>query len=154
MPLAASGTAALLTTFPQITLGLKVLGMGVILYLGLSTTFGPVPDMGDVSTQEAAAPPRLGRLYGRGVALQISSPLPLVYFGMLLPLYFDPDKPLLMQFGIMLATVTWLELQGLSLYAAFARWIRRSLQSARAAKVFNVVIGTVMIASGAWAVLA
>ena len=152
--LAASGTAALLTTFPQITLGLKVLGMGVILYLGLSTTFGPAPDMGDVSTQEAAAPPRLGRLYGRGVALQISSPLPLVYFGMLLPLYFDPDKPLLMQFGIMLATVTWLELQGLSLYAAFARWIRRRLQSARAAKVFNVVIGTVMIASGAWAVLA
>ena len=152
--LAASGTAALLTAFPQVTLALKVLGLLVILYLGLGTIFGPPPDMGDVSTQEATAPPRLGRLYAKGVALQVSSPLPLVYFGMLLPLYFDPDKPVLAQFGIMLVTVTWLELQGLSIYAAFARWIRSKLQSARAARVFNVVIGLTMIASGAWAVLA
>ena len=152
--LAASGTAALLTAFPQVTLALKVLGLLVILYLGLSTIFGPPPDMGDVSTREATAPPRLGRLYAKGVALQVSSPLPLVYFGMLLPLYFDPEKPVLLQFGIMLVTVTWLELQGLSIYAAFARWIRSKLQSARAARVFNVVIGAVMIASGAWAVLA
>ncbi len=151
--LAASGTAALLTAFPQVTLALKVLGLLVILYLGLGTIFGPPPDMGGVDTTEGSAPPKLGRLYAKGVALQISSPLPLVYFGMLLPLYFDPEKPVLVQFGIMLVTVTWLELQGLSIYAAFARWIRSKLQSARAARVFNVVIGTVMIASGAWAVL-
>ena len=148
--LAASGTAALLTAFPQVTLALKVLGMLVILYLGLSTIFGPPPDMSVNSTDA----PKRSRLYAKGVALQVSSPLPLVYFGMLLPLYFDPDKPVLGQFGIMLATVTWLELQGLSLYAAFARWIRGKLQSARAARVFNFVIGVVMIASGAWAVLA
>ena len=148
--LAASGTAALLTAFPSVTLALKVLGLLVILYLGLSTITGPAPDM----SVDASEAPRRSRLYGRGVALQISSPLPLVYFGMLLPLYFDPDKPVLAQFGIMLVTVTWLELQGLSLYAAFARWIRARLQSARAARGFNLVIGLTMIASGAWAVLA
>ncbi|GLQ24053.1 amino acid transporter [Algimonas ampicilliniresistens] len=148
--LAASGTAALLTAFPSVTLGLKVLGLLVILYLGLSTIFGPPPDM---SVSSGDAPKRTG-LYARGVALQISSPLPLVYFGMLLPLYFDADKPILPQFGIMLATVTWLELQGLAVYAAFARWIRAKLQSPKAAKIFNAMIGVVMIASGVWAIFA
>jgi homoserine/homoserine lactone efflux protein len=148
--LAASGTAALLTTFPSVTLALKVLGLLVILYLGLSTIFGPPPDM---SVGSDDAPKRAG-LYARGVGLQISSPLPLVYFGMLLPLYFDASKPVLPQFGIMLATVTWLELQGLAIYAAFARWIRAKLQSATAARVFNWIIGVVMIASGMWAIFA
>lgn len=148
--LAASGTAALLTAFPSVTLGLKGLGLLVIVYLGLATILGPPPDM---SIGSDDAPKRAG-LYARGVALQISSPLPLVYFGMLLPLYFDPQKDLLTQFGIMLATVTWLELQGLAVYSAFARWIRARLQGARAAKIFNAVIGIVMIASGVWAILA
>lgn len=148
--LAASGTAALLTTFPSVTLVLKVLGLLVILYLGLSTIFGPPPDM---SIGSDDAPKRAG-LYARGVGLQISSPLPLVYFGMLLPLYFDANKPVLPQFGIMLATVTWLELQGLAVYAAFARWIRARLQSPTAARVFNWIIGLVMIASGMWAIFA
>ncbi len=147
--LAASGTAALLSAFPNVQLGLKVLGLLVILYLGLSTIFGPPPDM-SVSSDDA---PKRAGLYFKGVALQISSPLPLVYFGMLLPLFFDTDKPILTQFGIMLVTVTWLELQGLALYAVFARWIRAKLASLRAAKIFNVIIGTVMITSGAWAVL-
>lgn len=148
--LAASGTAALLTTFPSVTLALKVLGLLVILYLGLSTIFGPPPDM---SIGSDDAPKRAG-LYARGVGLQISSPLPLVYFGMLLPLYFDASKPVLPQFGIMLATVTWLELQGLAIYAGFARWIRAKLQSPTAARVFNWIIGIVMIASGMWAIFA
>ncbi|MGB6317107.1 MAG: LysE family translocator [Litorimonas sp.] len=153
--LAASGTGALLTAFPQVTMALKVLGLLVILYLGLSTIFGPPPDMsvGPENAPKGDAP-RKGGLYARGVALQISSPLPLVYFGMLLPLYFDPERDLLTQFGIMLVTVTWLELQGLALYAAFARWIRAKLQSPRAARTFNAVIGIVMIASGVWAIFA
>ena len=148
--LAASGTAALLTAFPRLTLALKLLGLGVILWLGLSAMFGPPPAM-EVGRDDA---PRRSRLYGRGIALQLSSPMPLVYFGMLLPLYFDPARDLLTQVVIMLVTVTTTELLGLSVYAAFARWIRARLQSPRAARAFNLVIGAVMIASGAWAVLA
>ena len=152
--LAASGTAALLSAFPNIVLGLKVLGLLVILYLGLSTIFGPPPDVSGTKADASAQAAPLRRLYLTGLGLQVSSPLPLVYFGMLLPLYFDPGRPVLTQFAIMLVTVTWLELQGLSLYAAFAGWIRRRLADPRKARVFNVLIGVIMIASGAWAVLA
>ncbi|MEM9600490.1 MAG: LysE family translocator [Pseudomonadota bacterium] len=147
--LAASGTGALLEAFPAVTLTLKILGMLVILYLALSVMFGPLPDM-SVGQDDA---PRRSRLFAKGLGLQISSPMPLVYFGILLPVFFDPGKPIITQFLIMLITVTVTEICGLAVYAAFSQWIRRKLQDPRAAKAFNWIIGAVMIASGAWAIL-
>ena len=41
--LAASGAAALATTFPKAFLVLKIAGILVILYLALSAMFGPLP---------------------------------------------------------------------------------------------------------------
>lgn len=149
--LAASGTGALLEAFPAVTTSLKLLGMAVILYLALSVIFGPPPDM---NVGQSDAPARQSRLYLKGIGLQISSPMPLVYFGVLLPVFFDPTKPLITQFLIMLVTVTITEICGLAVYAGFSRWIRERLQSERAAKIFNWTIGLVMIVSGAWAILA
>lgn len=148
--LAASGTGALLEAFPTVTTALKLLGMAVILYLALSVMFGPPPDM---SVGRSDAPTRQSTLYLKGLGLQISSPMPLVYFGVLLPVFFDPAKPLMTQFLIMLITVTITEICGLAVYAGFSRWIRDKLQSPRAAKLFNWTIGIVMIVSGAWAIL-
>ena len=42
--LAASGAAALATSFPKAFLALKVIGMLVILYLAFNAMFGPLPD--------------------------------------------------------------------------------------------------------------
>ena len=78
--------------------------------------------------------------------------MPLVYFGMLLPLYFQADTPLPPQFLIMLVTITILELFGLSVYAYAAKSIRRFLQDPRTGRIFNVLIGLIMIASGIFAV--
>lgn len=147
--LAASGTAALFEVYPRATLGLKVLGMLVLGYMALSVMFGPLPRL-EPDPNDA---PRRGRLYFKGFLLQITSPMPLVYFGMLLPLYFQPDTPLAPQFLTMLVTVTILELFGLSVYAYAAKTIRRFLQRPRTGRIFNVLIGVVMMASGVFAVL-
>lgn len=147
--LAASGAAALATTYPKGFLALKLTGLLVICYLGLKTIFGPLPSA-DVSAEDA---PRRARLYAKGFALQISSPMPLVFFGLLLPAYFNAAKPMTTQFTIMLITVTVTELVGLAVYAYGAQSIRNWLRSAKAARGFNIAIGTVMIASGLWAVL-
>lgn len=147
--LAASGTAALFEIYPRATLGLKVLGMLVLGYMALSVMFGPLPRL-EPDPNDA---PKRGRLYLKGFLLQITSPMPLVYFGMLLPLYFVPDTPLAPQFLTMLVTVTILELFGLSVYAYAAKGIRRFLQRPRTGRIFNVLIGLVMIASGVFAVL-
>lgn len=145
--LAASGAFALVKAFPALLMAMKGLGLLVILYMAFTTMTGPAPDLDH--TGEA---PKRSHLYGKGVALQLSSPLPLVYFGLLLPAYFDPELSVTTQFWIMLATVTVTELLGLAVYAYGATGIRRALRDARQARVFNVIIGVVMIASGVWAI--
>lgn len=145
--LAASGAAALAVQFPRAFIGLKVIGLLVILYLALTTMFGSISDTATAKD----APPR-AKLYTKGLALQLSSPMPLVYFGLLLPNYFDLDKPVAPQFWIMLVTVTITELVGLAAYAYGAEHIRRWLTQERAARAFNIMIGIVMIASGVWAI--
>jgi len=147
--LAASGAAALATTFPKAFFALKVIGVLVILYLALTAMFGPLPDP---DANVAEAPPR-AKLYSRGVALQLSSPMPLVYFGLLLPAYFDASYSLPLQIGIMFVTVTTTELLGLGAYAYGAQKIREWLRNPRQARMFNIFIGLVMIASGIWAIL-
>ena len=79
--------------------------------------------------------------------------MPLVYFGLLLPNYFDPTYSIPQQVFIMFVTVTITELLGLGVYAYGAQKIRKWLKDARSARAFNVFIGTVMIASGLWAIL-
>lgn len=145
--LAASGAAALATTFPAAFLGLKIVGLLVILYLACGAIFGPLPT---ANAHAADAPPQ-ARLYSRGVALQLSSPLPLVYFGLLLPAYFDASSPLPPQLLIMFVTVTVTELLGLAVYAYGAQKIRDWLKSPLAARMFNIFIGSTMIVSGLWA---
>lgn len=146
--LAASGTAVIFELYPAATLSLKIIGLIVLCWMGLSTMFGALPNL-DVNAEDA---PRRSRLYGKGVLLQITSPMPVVYFGMLLPTFFDPATALAPQFFTMLITVTVLEMFGLSFYAAGAQGIRKVLKGPRAARMFNVLIGLIMIISGAWAV--
>ena len=146
--LAASGTAVLFEIYPTATLALKGLGILVLGWMAISVMIGPLPRL-EPDPDDA---PRRGRLSAKGFLLQITSPMPLVYFGMLLPLYFQADTPLPPQFLIMLVTITVLELFGLSVYAYAAKSIRRFLQEPRMGRIFNVLIGLIMIASGIFAV--
>ena len=147
--LAASGAAALATTFPKAFLALKIIGVLVVLYLALTAMFGPLPDP---DAKASDAPPR-GKLYSKGLALQLSSPMPLVYFGLILPAYFDVSYSISFQVLIMFLTVTTTELLGLGAYAYGAQKIRLWLKNPTQARFFNIFIGLVMIGSGFWAIL-
>jgi len=146
--LAASGAMALLTAYPQAFIVMKIIGVLVILYLAFSTIFGPLPNPEGNPNE---APPRR-KLYSRAIILQLSSPMPLVYFGGLLPTYFDASLPLPMQLFIMFVTVTVTEMVGLATYALGAQQIKRFLTHPKAARGFNIIIGVLMIGSGLWAV--
>ncbi|MDA8888151.1 LysE family translocator [Hellea sp.] len=148
--MAASGAAILATKFHNAFLVLKGMGLLVIFYLALSTIFGPLPD----TVSKVMDPPRKKNLYSKGLALQLSSPMPLVYFGLLLPNYFDMSYSLKTQVLVMFLTVTITELLGLGLYAYCAHKIRQWLKQTWAARSFNILIGLTMIASGVWALMA
>lgn len=147
--LAASGAAALAQSFPSGFIALKVIGLGVIIWLGVSIMRAPTDRMLSV---EARVPPR-AKLYGKGLALQLTNPLALVTFAGILPTFFDVDRAIAPQFFIMISTLTYLELQGLAVYAAFGRAIRARLSNPKAARLFNVTIGSVMILAGAAAII-
>ena len=146
--LAATGAATVLETFPAALFTLKIIGLLVILYLAFSVMLGPLPD----ANQSAADAPPRSKLYRRGLILQLSSPMPLVYFGLLLPAFFTADKPLTPQLLTMFVTLTVTELLGLGVYAYGAGKIRDWLSHPRQAKGFNILIGVLMILSGIWAI--
>lgn len=146
--LAATGVSALITQSDTIFTVMKALGFLVILYLGFSAMFGPLPNLSGAGD----APPR-GKLYSKGVALQLSSPMPVVFFGALLPAFFNTNAPIWPQFLIMLVTITATELIGLACYAYGGDTIRKFLGDPKRARLFNIAVGVIMIAAGAWAIL-
>jgi len=148
LALAASGAALLAVKFPALFNTVKWLGLAVIVWLGVSQMRAPVDRF---AKQLDAAPPR-GRLFVAGLALQLSNPMALITFAGLIPSFFDASRAILPQYMAMVATITALELFGLSVYAAFGSLVRSKLEDPAKARLFNLVTGALLIVAGAIAV--
>lgn len=144
--LAASGVAIVAKAFPEAFLVLKAVGIAFIAWLAWRTAFGaPV----DLLRRE---PPPRSRLFVHGVGLQLANPNALVYFGGLLPAYFNADQDLIPQVAISMATVTVCEMFGLMVYAAGADALAKRFRSPDFARWFFRIAGLVMFLSAAFAV--
>ena len=148
LALAASGAALLAVRFPVLFNAVKWLGLGVIVWLGVSQMRAPTDTF---ARRMDAAPPR-ARLLASGVALQLSNPMALVTFAGLIPSFFDAARPILPQYLLMVATITALELFGLAVYAGFGTAVRTQLADPRRARAFNLGTGALLIAAGGVAV--
>lgn len=149
LALAASGAAALAITFPSLFIWLKLIGLALIFWLGIGVMRQDPHAMLEGLDQ---APPRK-KLFAKGLGLQLSNPLALVTFVGILPTFFALDRPMMPQYLMMIGTLTYLELQGLAVYAGFGRAIRAKLSDPRFARLFNIVIGSIMIAAGTAAIV-
>ncbi|MBB34742.1 MAG: lysine transporter LysE [Hirschia sp.] len=147
--LAASGAAALASQFPMVFTGLKLAGACFILYLAFTMARQAEP-----VTVTSRTPPRRGALFARGIGLQLSNPNALVFFGGLLPAYFDPDRPLMMQLTIVIATITATELFGLAIYAGAADALSRRFADPSFVRVFNISAAILMAGSALFALYA
>ena len=144
--LASSGVAVVAKNFPEAFLAFKVLGIAFIVWLAWRTAFGaPV----DLLRRE---PPPKGKLFAHGVGLQLANPNALVYFGGLLPTYFNPDHDMIPQVAISMATVTVCEMFGLMVYAVGADALARKFQSPVFARWFFRLAALAMVLSAAFAV--
>lgn len=148
--LAAGGAAAIASQFPQAFLGLKLAGLAFIVWLGYSLIRAKPRDL----RLSREAMPRRASLFGRGVGLQLANPNALVFFGALLPGYFDASRPLMLQVAIALITITFTEMFGLAVYAAAADRMARSFASPAFTRWFNIGAATLMVSSAAFAVWA
>lgn len=144
--LAASGVAVLAKAFPEAFLVLKLAGISFIVWLAWKTAFGaPV----DLLRRE---PPPRRRLLMHGIGLQLANPNALVYFGGLLPAYFNPDYDMIPQVLISMAIVTVCEMFGLVVYAAGSDALARRFQSQAFARWFFRIAALAMVISAGFAV--
>ncbi len=144
--LAASGVALVAKTFPEAFLAFKIAGIAFIVWLAWKTAFGaPV----DLLRRE---PPPKRKLFVHGVGLQLANPNELVYFGGLLPTYFNPDHDMIPQVLISMATVTVCEMFGLMVYASGADALARRFRSQAFATGFFRIAALAMVVSAGFAV--
>lgn len=147
--LAASGAAALAETFPGGFLILKFLGVAFIIWIAVQMVRNPPQGLAARATDA----PKRSTLYAKGIGLQLANPNALVFFGALLPSYFDPARPVLDQAAIMVITVTATEMFGLAVYAALADGLAKKFQSPVFARRFAIVAAIVMAGSAGYAAI-
>ena len=144
--LAASGVAILAEVFPLGFLVIKIAGVAYIFWIAWRMAFA-----GPIDLARRAPPPRT-HLFARGVGLQLANPNALVFFGGLMPAYFDPDRSLIVQSLIIMATVSVTELFGLMIYAAGADWLAKRFASEGFARLFFRFAALAMAGSAVFAV--
>jgi homoserine/homoserine lactone efflux protein len=145
--LAAAGLAAFAAQFPQVLLILKIVGVAFIAWLAWSIA---TADPHRPRARAEDAPPR-GQLFLRGVGLQMLNPNALVFFGLLLPSYFDAAKPVVPQTLVIMATITVCEMFGLAVYAWLADTMNAKFQSPGFVRWFNRGAGAAMLLSALFA---
>ncbi len=144
--LAASGVAVLAKAFSEAFMVFKAAGIAFIVWLAWKTAFGaPV----DLLRRE---PPPRRMLFVHGIGLQLANPNALVYFGGLLPTYFNPEHDLIPQVLISMLTVTVCEMFGLVVYAAGSDALARRFQSQAFAHWFFRIAALAMVVSASFAV--
>ncbi|MGB3625496.1 MAG: LysE family translocator [Henriciella sp.] len=148
--LAAGGAAAIATQLPSAFLFLKLAGLAFIIWLALGLIRAQPRDL----RLAREAMPKRAALFGKGVGLQLANPNALVFFGALLPGYFDASRPMWPQILIALATITFSEMFGLAIYAAAADRMAKNFASPGFARWFNIGAATLMVGSAAFAVWA
>ncbi|KCZ91787.1 LysE family translocator [Hyphomonas johnsonii] len=147
MTLAASGIATFAASLPVVLTGLKIAGLLFIAWLAWSMAS---TDPAQPRASAALAPLRTA-LFGRGVGLQLLNPNALVFFGLLLPSYFDAARPVIPQAAIIMGTVTMTEMLGLTVYAWAADTMNRRFQNPDFARWFNRFAAAAMLASALFA---
>lgn len=159
--LAATGAGALAEHFPRMFFALKLGGLGFICWIAWKIATQPVDthfedDVQEVFGTEARKPAKYGRfaaLFFRGIGLQLANPNALVFFGGLLPAFFDTSKDVAPQAMLMIGTITFTEMFGLIIYAVGARALARWFSDASFARIFYVSAAILMVSSVAWAIM-
>lgn len=146
MSISAAGLGALLHTFPAVFDALRYLGAAYLAYLGYKLWRAGVAAKSD---QDVPVPEQAfrsgGSFYRQGLAVAASNPKAIVFSAAFFPQFIQPDRPALMQFGILLATFTVIEVSWYLIYAVSGHKLSRFLQQTHVMKNFNRITGGVFV---------
>lgn len=146
MSLSAAGVGALLHTWPAVFDALRYLGAAYLAYLGYKLWRSGVTSAAEQTDPSQSAQPRSpGSFYRQGLAVAASNPKAIVFSAAFFPQFIQPERPALVQFGILLLTFTVIEVSWYLIYAFSGHKLSRFLQQAHVLKNFNRVTGGVFV---------
>ena len=123
---------------------LKWLGGAYLVWLGIKLWRSPAASYENTGvTQDSHGWP----LFREGLMTAVTNPKGLLFFSALLPQFVDPERSLLVQFGVMAATYAFTEFLTEWVLASAAQRMRPWL--ARTGRRFNQVCGGIFVAIGA-----
>jgi homoserine/homoserine lactone efflux protein len=147
--LSATGIASLIVASATLFGVIKWLGVGFLLYLGLSALLSKNGAVRiDAQPLERARLPSTGKLFQQGLLIQLANPKALMYFSALLPQFIDPTQPLIAQLWWMGLTVVVADLIVYSLYAWLGSHLARQRLKAGWVSLINKAAGSLLIYTG------
>lgn len=141
----ALGLGALLAASSTAFLALKIIGVGYLVYLGVSKWRAPVENIND----EGALPGRRGGLFLQGLLVNLTNPKALIFMVALVPQFVNPSLPQVPQFLIIGVTMVTVDLLVMSGYALLAGRCRAWLHNPRMLRAQNRIFGGMFVSAGA-----
>ncbi len=145
MGISAAGLGALLTTLPAVFDALRYLGAAYLAYLGYKLWASAVDQAEAVEAPRDEGSRSGASFYRQGLAVAASNPKAIVFSAAFFPQFIQPDRPALIQFGILMLTFTVIEVSWYLIYALSGHKLSRYLQQSRVLRNFNRVTGGVFV---------
>ena len=149
MAASALGLGAILAVSETLFAVIKWLGVGYLLYIGVTTLLAKNVDFAIADAQASTEKIPAHRLFLNGLLVGASNPKALLFFTAFFPQFLDPSKPQWPQFSVLCATFICFELFWLMFYATFASRIAPWLRTAGRAQMFNRVVGASFVGAAA-----
>lgn len=112
--LSATGLAALIVASNFLFQIIKWVGVGYLIYLGLTAIFSK---SGGIAMAQAGVARSKAKLFSQGFIVEFANPKALLYFAAILPQFFDTTAPIAPQILIMWLTGATMQLVIYSVYA-------------------------------------
>ncbi len=139
----AGGVGVLVSGNPVLFDTVRYVGAAYLLWLGVRQwrlTPTLVADAGTPLREPA------GPMFRRGVFVNLTNPKAIVFFLAFVPHFIDPDRPLLVQYLILAATVVGIDTIVMwFFFAAAAKGLRRLTRSASGQRTINRVFGSLYV---------
>ena len=148
--IAGAGIGAVLVTSAAAFMVVKVLGAGYLMYLGWQQWNQAVNDGHSVWRDTTAAPSALSprQRFLTGLFTNLTNPKGIVFMVAVLPQFIAPDRPLLTQLAILIATTVSIDVVVMHGYAFTGSRLAKWLSSAKAQRTQNRLFGGILMGMG------
>lgn len=148
--LSVIGVAAMMLNYPVLFTWFKWLGGGYLFYLGVKMWLAK----GDLS-QESINKHQLTRvsLMSQGYITAVANPKGWAFMISILPPFISVEKPIAVQFIILLIIITLSEFISMLIYASGGKGLKRVLSHSNNVIWLNRIAGSLLAAVGVWLAL-